>query len=731
MKGLSYIMYGCMLFSSLSLMSCSQEKLVSNDVQKLVEDASLEWDGNINSSFYDGAFLGDGLQGVMVMRDDKDSLSLRMLMGHYKAIAHYTIQKWEYCNSRVYAGSIMITPSGKEKNQTMKMDIWDGEVDGEIITDKGEVKWNLCSDRDNKVFVVSVKTMGAEEPKLYVRPEWGITPRIYLENKNPEDYVQHLPPKPQTIEKDGMKLIINKMKNRGAHTVASKIVQSGDEKLMYVAIGTSDNVDLDKAAQESMDDAISRINKSLSVKYAEMKEINNKWWNDYYQESSIEIKEDVKWQRFWWLQMYKFACASYSDSDLIMDTQGPWICPTAWAGVWWNLNVQLSYMPIYSSNKLEVGKSFVNGMDRLYKSGAFHKNAQGAGGITVGRSSTYEGFAGWGDEFGNMPWLLHCYWKYWKYSGDDTYAKKLFPMLKDNAQFLFAKMKKNAEGKYEMVYSRSPEYTEELLWNTNYALMSAYWVYKTLLEMNEQFAMNDPMATQWKEVLSNLSFYPTDENGLRISSDQGFEMGHRHYSHLLAIYPYHTLSPDVPQERELIERSVNHWLTLTKKSGHSGYTYTGGCSMLATLGKGNEALETLDLLYDSKLTSNTMYKEGGGQVIETPLSAVESINYMLLQSWNDKIHIFPAVPDKWKNVRFEKFRTQGAFLVNASLKEGKPCDISILSEKDSVCKVKIANGLEINSIKDNSGNKIEFKEEDRYYVFNTIKNVEYKLELNE
>ena len=76
MKGFSNIMYGCMLFSGLSLMSCSQEKLVSNDVQKLVEDASLEWNGNINSSFYDGAFLGDGLQGVMVMRDDKDSLSL-------------------------------------------------------------------------------------------------------------------------------------------------------------------------------------------------------------------------------------------------------------------------------------------------------------------------------------------------------------------------------------------------------------------------------------------------------------------------------------------------------------------------------------------------------------------------------------------------------------------------------------------------------------------------------
>ena len=66
-----------------------------------------------------------------------------------------------------------------------------------------------------------------------------------------------------------------------------------------------------------------------------------------------------------------------------------------------------------------------------------------------------------------------------------------------------------------------------------------------------------------------------------------------------------------------------------------------------------------------------MYKEGGGQVIETPLSAVESINYMLLQSWNDIIQVFPAVPDKWKDVCFKNFRTQGAFLVSAERKNGK------------------------------------------------------------
>lgn len=700
------------------------------ETQNLVEDAALEWNDSFPSSFYDGAFLGDGLQGAMVMRDKDNSDSLRMLLGHYKAIAHYSIPQWEYCNSRVYAGSIVITPKGDTKQERMKLDLWNGEINGSVNTVKGKFEWTLMSDRKNKVFIVSLLASGEEKPFLDVCPEWGITPRIYLEKKNPADYAEYLPPHPEIKQLDGMNIIVNRMKTRGAHTVVSKRITEGEKQLLYVAIGTSDNRDMNAAVDEATQEAISRIRLSSAVCYEDLRKTNRDWWHRYYQESSLELPQDIKWQRFWWIQLYKFACASSEESDLIMDTQGPWICESAWAAIWWNLNVQLSYMPMYSSNKLKVGKSFINGMNRLFDSGAFHENAQGSDGITVGRSSTYEGKSTWGDEFGNMPWLLHCYWKYWKYSGDDTYGRKLFPMLKESAQFLLSKMEKNDDGKLEMVLSRSPEYTEELYWNANYALMSAKWVLQSLLDMNEYFGFNDAQAFVWRKTLSNLSDYPQDKNGLRISRDQGFEMGHRHYSHLLAVYPYHLLSPYDSQERALIEKSVNHWLTLTKKSGHAGYTYTGGCAMLATLGQGNDALETLNLLYDQKLTPNTMYKEGGGQVIETPLSAVESINYMLLQSWNDIIQVFPAVPDKWKDVCFKNFRTQGAFLVSAERKNGKSYRVSITSEQGQACAFKVSGWTSTIEITDAMGHKAMIRpDENGIYYIETQRGGKYNLRL--
>jgi len=60
-----------------------------------------------------------------------------------------------------------------------------------------------------------------------------------------------------------------------------------------------------------------------------------------------------------------------------------------------------------------------------------------------------------------------------------------------------------------------------------------------------------------------------------------------------------------------------------------------------------------------------------------------------LQSWGNKIRIFPAVPDKWKNASFNDLRAQGGFLVSASRSEGKTEWVQIKSLAGESCIVKI------------------------------------------
>ncbi|MGX1928973.1 glycosyl hydrolase family 95 catalytic domain-containing protein [Flagellimonas sp. 2504JD4-2] len=694
--------------------------------EKFIAKQDLIWNNNVDSDFFNGAFIGDGVQGAMIMKDTINPNGLRMLLAHYKAISHYTIPDFEYCDSKVYAGNIIITPAGTSINNDMRMNIFDGETNGIITTDKGTVNWRAFADRKHNVFIIELKGENGEvDAKVGVREEWGITPRFYLEKNDATAYANHLPPKPVLTKQGDIDLVINKMKSRGAHVLASQLIKKEDgTQILYVSIGTNDDRDVSKAAIKATTDAVERVQAAVIEGYEAITLRHHKWWNKYMQSSYLKIEQDPYWEKFWYLQLYKFASASAEDSDLIMDTQGTWITESAWAGVWWNLNVQLSYMPMYTANKLGVGRSFINGMDRIYKSGAFNENANGVG-ITVGRSTTYEGLSNWGDEFGNMPWVLQMYWKYWKFSGEDSIALSLFSMLKDNAVFFISNLNKGADGKYHLANSRSPEYEElgggALHEDTNYGLMGAKWVFQTLLDMDEELSLNDEQSHIWQDILNNLTEFPTDANGLRVDKDQGFNFGHRHPAHLLGIYPLHIINPDQGKnETELIEKSLDRWQRLTQEKGFGGYTFTLGSPMYATLGNGDKALSTLNLSREHNLFQpNTMYEESGGAVIETPLSAVESIAYMLLQSWNGIIRIFPALPSSWENVSFENFRAEGAFLVSASSNQSVVNNVIIESKIGKTCTMLNPWAGKILIVKDDDGNIITVTQEGDKFIFPT------------
>jgi alpha-L-fucosidase 2 len=691
---------------------------------ELVSKNDLVWNNNLDSSFFHGAFIGDGVQGAMITQDNLNPDGIRMMLGHYKAIAHNYISGVDMCDSRVFIGDIVITPFGNASRQTMRMDIWNGETTGIITTDKGEINWTAISDRKNNAFVVKMKTTGEESlATVSFREQWAVSTAFYGGGKDPNKYVSQVATKPARSTQGDIELITSKMKSRGAQAVATQLVKSDNMQVFYVTIGTDDISDLNKAVQNATLDATTRMKSVIEEDETATITRNRSWWNDYMKSSYLEIKQDPYWQKFWWLQVYKFGCTSSEKAGLLIDTQGPWTTQCGWSAIWWNLNVQLSYYPMYSANKLDVGRSLVDGIDRMHKAGAFRANASSFGGKPggmVGRSTAYDGKGTWGDEFGNLPWALQCYYKYWKYSGDDQIGKNLFPILKENAAFLISLLSKEADGKYHVKEGRSPEYDDSKLYkDANYTLMSIDWSLKALLELESLFAMNDPLRDTWKEKLDNLMPFPTNANGYMINPTQGFDKGHRHYSHLLAIYPFHSVTIDDNQQtKDVITKSVNRWIDLSTTSGAAGYTFTGGCAMYATLGNGDKALTTLDYL-KPKVHFNTMYEEGMNPVIETPLSGVESINYLMLQSWGDVIRIFPALPAKWANARFKDFRTEGAFLVSASSDKGIISDVQIFSEKGKICVLKNPWKDKNFKVTDEIGTRISIEKVGENFQFST------------
>jgi hypothetical protein len=291
-------------------------------------------------------------------------------------------------------------------------------------------------------------------------------------------------------------------------------------------------------------------------------------------------------------------------------------------------------------------------------------------------------------ELGNLTWLLHVYWQAYEYNMNTEIMKTIYPVLTKAINYYLNIIEKESDGKYHLPFTYSPEYPKGITRDANYDLSLLRWGCRTLLFINDQLKLKDPLYDKWRDVLINLVSFPQDEQGLKIGRDASFTQSHRHYSHLLMIYPIYEINWDQPENRELIRRSLEQWEN--HNEAWRGYSYTGSGSIYAMMGNGKKAHQLLNEMIDKgrfSIKPNTMYLEAG-PVIETPLSAVTTINEMFLQSWGGIIRVFPAIPGEWKEASFQDLRAKGSFLVSAVRKNGKTEFIKIKSLAGEPCLVR-------------------------------------------
>jgi hypothetical protein len=269
----------------------------------------------------------------------------------------------------------------------------------------------------------------------------------------------------------------------------------------------------------------------------------------------------------------------------------------------------------------------------------------------------------------------------------DHQTHAFYPLLKQSVNLYLKLLKKGDDGKLHLPKLHSPEYGDDE--DNNYNLSLLRWACGTLLYLNERYKLNDALRPEWERILKELVAYPQDENGLRIGRNLPFEHSHRHWSHILMVWPLHILSTDQPANKELVEKSVKHWLTVEDAKEIFGWSNAAASAIYSYMGDGENALRCLKSHHNDKrfVMPNTQYIEGS-PVIECSLVAAESLQEMLIQSWGGVIRIFPAVPEEWKDASFQDLRAEGAFLVTAVRKDGKTKWVRIKSLAGEPCRVK-------------------------------------------
>jgi alpha-L-fucosidase 2 len=659
------------------------QNVVGPNWSKFLSGCDIVYD-DLGTSWNEGLFTGNGLLGTMIYRDAENGL--RIDIGRSDVRDH---QAGNYspllAKARLPIGHFLVKPVGKIIKVSARLDLWNAEVKGTIYTDKGTIEFrNLTFSESNIIYYSTIYT--AEESGFAWKwvPEESVSTRTkYSHIKVPDQYRGN--PAGKLDKKGQIECYNQSMTAGGGYATAWERIasKSGADYLITIAYQTQ--------GVQYAEKAIASLNKFKSESIDKNILKHREWWHTYYPQSFLSLP-DLRMQSFYWLQQYKLASATRADQPAL-DLMGPWFKQTPWPAYWFNLNIQLSYSPLYAANRLGIATSLMQIIDQqqanLIKNvpkeyqhdAAGLSRASGADLISPVKlvAGSNDDVSNGEAELSNLTWILYYYWQHYRYSMDQDVLKKLFPLLKRSINYPLHLLRKGDDGKWHFsVKTHSPEYPIGKGTDTNYDLSLLNWGCKTLLQINEALKLNDPLETKWKDVLENLVPYPKDENGYRIAADVPFNQSHRHYSHLLMVYPLYLVNWDQEENRELISKSLKHWHSFP--AALQGYSFTGGASMYAMMGKGDSARDYLNQLLDKFVQPNTMYLESG-PVIETPLAAATSIQELYLQYWADVARVFPAIPSNWKNAAFQNLRTEGAFLLSAVRKNGKTCWVKVESLK--------------------------------------------------
>ncbi|MEU5770962.1 Tat pathway signal sequence domain protein [Streptomyces asoensis] len=632
-----------------------------------LRDQDLRW-SRLPTRWYEGPFLGDGLLGSMVYQEPGAN-RIRFTVQHGRVQDHRPEfgSGWGTC--RLPVGHLTLDPVGTITGVDWRLSLWNAELTGTVTTSAGTL--TLAALVHDEVLATRVTATGGEKVTWTFHPEEALSPRR-IQEEPPAGYTAN-PAWTTRTAADGTEQVLQPLTGGGSTATAYR--RSGGELLLSVGHGFPSGT----AAE-----ADSLRNLRRAVSYGTLRRRHTDWWHAFYPKSFVSFP-DERLQSFHWIQLYKVASASRAGGP-VMATCGPWLEPTPWPAVWWNLNVQLEYWLIHGSNHPELDSlatTLRQNQEQLTANvpAAYRTDSSGVGRSSDMFADRSVGRPGTGAETGDLTWALHNVWLSYRHSMDRSLLRDtVFPVLRRAINYYLHFLTPGSDGRLHLPSTLSPEYPVVPPQDTNYDLALIRWGCRTLIDSARLLHIDDEAIPRWQEVLAKLTPYPVDDNGFMIGADTPYAQSHRHYSHLLMVYPLYLVNWDQPGNRELIRKSLVHWHALT--GAHRGYSYTGAASMYAMAGDGDTAISYLRKFFDPTTRypcqANTHYTEAG-PVIETPLSASQSLHDMFCQSWNGVIRVFPAVPTAWADVTLHDFRTEGAFLVSAVRTAGRTRFVRIRS----------------------------------------------------
>ncbi len=401
------------------------------------------------------------------------------------------------------------------------------------------------------------------------------------------------------------------------------------------------------------------------------------WWHAFWQKSFVEYSSSADdgdyLENLYYLYTYIIAAGSYASYPFHF-IHGDFTASgdadsTKWSVGYWYWNQRDIYNSFLASNHAEI----LHAENRLYSRNfdtlATHtRHRYLIDGIWVPETMGWNGSARYTDD---NPWVKNIlstgaevaesmYAEY-EYTADDAYLKTtVYPFVKAVAEFYINKLSRNADtGKYYMAMSNA----HETYWNVQNAitdLAAIRSLFPIAIQTSRQLDLDGTMRGQWENVLDKLADYPVAEDGSRYAPHDPPAVQNRNLENVTCelLWPYGVTGIGAPD----YQKALNGWL---KRPYPYSNIWSNDAIQAARLGLGDEVLKGMTRLiqaYQSYPNGLTNDPNGNFEYLGTHLSA---INESLLQSYNDKIRVFPAPPSNADFVGRFTLLARGGFVVSS------------------------------------------------------------------